>query len=75
MAWVAYEKQAIETGFNMDTMFDGFKELKAFAERQGGEMLQPKEASELKVLVKMMETNEPKALRIMKEWTVSVGGL
>ena len=55
-------------------MFEGFKQLKAFAERQNGEMLQPKRASELKVLVKLMEDNEAKALAVMEEWTISVGG-
>ena len=44
MAWLAYEKAALETGFNIQTMFDGFNELKAFVQRRGGEMLQPKEA-------------------------------
>ena len=73
-AWLAYEKDAQENGFVVHTLFDGFNELKAFVQRRGGELLQPKEASELKVLVKMMEDNEKRALHIMKEWTVSMGG-
>ena len=43
-------------------------------QRQDGELLQPKLASDLKVLVKVMHDNEEEALRVMKEWTVSVGG-
>ena len=55
-------------------MFEGFKQLKAFVEGQEGEMLQPPAASELEVLVTLMRKNEEKALTVMSEWTISVGG-
>ena len=73
-AWLAYEKDAGETGFVVQALFDGLNELEAFVQRQDGELLQPKLASDLKVLVKLMHDNEEEALRVMKEWTVSVGG-
>ena len=55
-------------------MFDGFKLLKTSIEGQRREVLQPPAASELKVLVTLMLTSEEKALAVLSEWTIGVGG-
>ena len=55
-------------------MYDGFSEIKTFVQGRGGDLLQPESASELKVLVKLMEDSQERALEVMKEWTLSLGG-
>ena len=74
MAWLAYEKQAQETGFDIQTLFDGFNDLKAIVKWNRGQCLQPPLASDLKVLMSMMINNQEKCLTAMEGWTSSLGG-
>ena len=75
MVWVAYEKDAKDSGFDIKVMYAGFVALEQFADRMGGgNVLQPESASELKGLLELMEDHQEKALKVMKEWTISLGG-